>query len=138
MSYVLTDLGEEHVVKNGLDGVSFSFGLYDDGTDAIGETNDVADITTEPAGSAYARQSATPSAQDLSGDWGIETTVSFDTSDSSVSSIDGTFAVVNFQASDTGDGAATDHLHSTHGPFGTERDLSQIDTLDVTVTITVS
>lgn len=140
MGYILTDLGEEHFVKNGLK-VSFDFGLYDDGTDAIVDTDDVGAITTEPSGSAYARQSVTISStevQDLSGDWGFQVTVTFDTSDSSQTSIDGTFGVVNFQAEDTGDASAQDHLHHTAGPFGTERDLSNVDTLDVTITVTVS
>lgn len=140
MSYILVDLGEEHFVKNGLQ-VSFSFGLYSDGTDAVSDTDDLP-LSSEPDNAnSYARQSATIGAsetQDLSGDWGFQVTVTFDTSTNTETGIDGTFAVVNFTAEDTGDGSAQDHLHSTHGPFGTTRDLSNVDTLDVTITVTVT
>lgn len=138
MSYILTDLGEEHFTKNGLQ-VSFDFGLYYDNTDAVSETDDLP-LSTEPTGSAYGRQSVTVGSaetQDLSGDWGFQVSTSFDTSDSS-QTVDGTFGVVNFQAEDTSDGSANDHLHHTAGPFSQDRDLSQIDTLDVTITVTVT
>lgn len=137
MSYTLVDTGEEHFVKNGLI-VSMDFGVYSDATDSISETNDLSDIGSEPTGSAYARQTTTPSASDESGDWGFSLTVTFDTSDSTATGIDGTFSVVNFTSSDAGDSSANDHLHSTHGPFDTTRDLSNVDTLEVTITVTVT
>jgi len=141
MSYVLTDIGEEHVAKNGLQ-VAFDFGIYDDDIDGVTETTDIAGITTEPAGSNYARQSVTPGAAETgnySGDWGFQTTVTFDTSDSAQGSIDGTFGVVNFDSEEAGDaGTPTDHLHHTAGPFSQQRDLSSVDTLNVTITVTVS
>lgn len=141
MSYVLTDIGEEHFVKNGLQ-VSFSMGLYDDDTDAVSDTTDLPLSSEADNANSYARQSVTigsTETDNYSGDWGFQVSVSFDTSTNSETSIDGTFAVVNFASEETGDGgSATDHLHSTHGPFGTQRDLSNIDTLDVTITVTVT
>lgn len=131
MSRILTDLGEEYTIKTNLDGVSLDVGLYNDGTDAITDTEDLADITTEPGGSAYARQTDTFTAADLSGDWGIDndSQLSFDTSDSS-QTVDSYFIVANFTAADTGDGSATDHLIIT-GALSQSRDLSQIDTLNI-------
>jgi hypothetical protein len=140
MSYLLTDIGEEHVVKNGLL-VSMDFGVYDDGSDSVAEGDDLP-LSSEPSGSNYSRQSVTfgsSEAGSYSGDWGVETTVTFDTSDSSQLSIDGSFGVVNFDSDVAGDaGTPTDHLHHTAGPFSQERDLSSVDTLDVTITLTVS
>lgn len=136
MSFILVDLGEEYIMKNGFDGASISNGLYDDSTDLIADTDDLAAITTEPAGAAYARQAVTASASDISGDWGITYSISFDTSDSTVS-VDGVFAVINFLASDTGDASATDHLVYTAG-LSQARNLSDIDTLNVDVTVTVT
>ncbi len=136
---LLTDLGEEYLYKNDLQGVSLDIGLYDDSTDGIGDTNDIADITTEPSGSAYARQTDTFSVADISGDWGIQndSTVTFDVSDSSTT-VDTGFLVVNFQAEDTGDSSANDHLFAV-GALSQSRDLSQIDQIefdpaDITVT----
>lgn len=127
----LVDLGEEYTIKNSLDGASLDLGLYNDSTDALGDTSDVADITTEPTGTAYARQTDTYSALDLSGDWGIDndSALSFDVSDSS-ETVDSFFLVVNFQAEDTSDSAANDHLFAI-GNLSQSRDLSQIDQLDV-------
>lgn len=131
MSFLLTDLGEEWLVKNGADGVTLTVGLYNDATDAIGDTDDLSAIGTEPGGAAYARQSITVSVADLSGDWGFDndTQVSFDTSDSS-QTVDGYLLIANFQASDTGDSAAQDHLIAT-GALSQQRNLSDIDTFDL-------
>ena len=40
--------------------------LFNDGTDQLSETSDVSDITTEPAGSSYARQPITLDTDDIS------------------------------------------------------------------------
>lgn len=139
MSYILTNWGEEHFVKNGLK-VSFDFGVYDDDADTITETDDIGSIGTEPGGS-YSRNTtsiSTSEVSDYSGDWGFQVTESFDTSTSSQGSIDGSFAVVNFQAEESSDGSAQDHLHHTAGPFSQQRDLSSVDTLEVTITVTVT
>jgi hypothetical protein len=130
MAALLTDLGEEWTLETALEGASISVGLYNDSTDAISDANDLADITTEPSGAAYSRQSTTLTMTD-GGDWQVETSaqVSFDTSDSS-QNVDSYFLVANFQADDTGDGSATDHLIAT-GALSQSRDLSQIDTLNI-------
>lgn len=131
MSFILTDLGEEWYAKTNVDGASLPTGLYNDGTDAISDTDDLAAISTEPSGAAYARQSAAVSAADLSGDWGFDNDaeLSFDTSDST-QTVDGYFFVANFTASDTGDASATDHLIAT-GALSQSRNLSDIDTLKI-------
>lgn len=131
MAYITTNLGEEFITKNGLDAVTFDFGLYSDSTDTVTDTDDLAAITTEPTGAAYARQSDPLSAADISGDWGgdNDNQISFDTSDSS-QTVDGVFMVANFQATETGDSSANDHLIAT-AALSQSRDLSQIDTFNI-------
>lgn len=131
MSFILTDLGEEYLVKNDVTASDVDTGLYNDGTDTIGDGDDLAAISTEPGGSAYARQNTAVSAADLSGDWGVDndSELSYDTSDSS-QTVDAYFFVANFQASDTGDSTATDHLIAT-GALSQSRDLTDIDTLKI-------
>jgi len=106
----LHDLGEEYLIKNGADGDTFDVGLYNT-SDSLTDSDDLAAVTTEPSGSAYARQNQAFSAEDVSGDWQVnnDSTITFDTSDSS-ETVDGYIIVKNFQASDTGDSSATDHL----------------------------
>lgn len=109
-------------------------GLFNDSTDSLSDSSDEPDITTEPSGGSYARQSATLDGADFtntdsSGDW--QTTIanqSFDTSDSN-QNVDAYFVVVNFAAEDTSDGGtATDHLFWT-GNLDQEYDLNSVDTL---------
>lgn len=132
MSAILTDLGEEWALKNNLDNASVTVGLYDDSTDTIVDANDLADITTEPSDGNYSRQSANLSASDNSaGDWKVDndSQLSFDVT-GTTGTVDSYFIVVNFQADDTSDSAANDHLVVT-GALSQSRDLSQIDTLDL-------
>lgn len=141
MGRLLTQYGEEYLILNGLDSgaTAWSVGLYDDaavGTtgDSVVDGSDLAAITTEPAGAAYARQTSTFSPSNEDGDaTGLldssinDSLLSFDVSDST-GTVDSWFLVINFTA--TGDASATDHLIAT-GPLSKERDLSQIDTLDI-------
>lgn len=132
MASILTDLGEEWMITNNLDSASVDVGLYDDSTDSISDTDDVADITTEPSDGNYTRQSAVDvSASDISGDWGIDNdgTVTFDVS-GTTGDVDSYFFVVNFQANDTGDSSATDHLVVT-GSLSQSYALSNLDTLEI-------
>lgn len=131
MTFILTDLGEEWYAKNNVDSATLDTGLYNDGTDAIADGDDLAAITTEPAGAAYARQATAVSAADLSGDWGFDndSQEQWDTSDSN-QTVDGYFLVANFTAVDTGDSTATDHLIAT-GALSQSRNLSDIDTLKI-------
>lgn len=129
---LLTNSGEEYIVENNANGETITVGLYNDTTDALGETSTLTSITTEPAGAAYARQSSTVTTAQISGDFGFDndTKLSFDTSDSS-QTVDAFFVVINFQ-SDTvaGDGATADNLVAA-GDLSQSRDLSQVDTLDI-------
>jgi len=132
MVNLLTDIGEEWYTENNIDGASVTVGLYEDATDALGDGSTLSGITTEPAGGSYARQTATTTTAQISGNFGIDndTQLSFDTSDSS-QTVDAAFIIVNFQ-SDTvaGDGAATDHLVAA-GDLSQSRDLSSVTTLNV-------
>lgn len=142
MTTGLHDTGEEYIVDVIFDGsttrvTSVQMLLFNDSTDALSESSDVGNISTEPTGSAYARQTINLDTNDVtnsdaSGDWQSEfTTQTFDTSDSS-QSVDAYGIVINFDSDDAGDaGTASDHLFFTGGLGGTS-DLSQIDTFEVT------
>lgn len=140
MTTSLHDTGEEFIIDTTFRQdtltrpTSVSIGLYNDGTDAFSDGNDVGDITTEPTGSAYARQTATLDSGDFTnadngGDW--QTTIAdqtFDTSDST-QNVDAYFIVVTFASEDTNDsGTATDHLFWT-GDLDQEYDLNSVDSL---------
>lgn len=130
---LLTDLGEEQMIKNGLDSITVDVGVYNDSTDALSDTDDVADISTEPTNTNYSRQSVTLSAADISGNWGVDNdaTFSFDFSDQTSSQdVDTAFVVLNFQADDTGDSSANDHLIANPALSQT-RDIGAFDTLEI-------
>jgi hypothetical protein len=132
MASILTDLGEEWMVKTNLDTETVDVGLYNDSTDSIGDSDDVGAITTEPSDGNYTRQTGeTLSAADISGDWGVDNdnTVSFDVTNTT-GTVDSYFFVANFQADDTGDGSANDHLVVT-GSLSQSYDLSNVDQLDI-------
>jgi hypothetical protein len=132
MSAILTDLGEEWMMKFDLDAEAIDVGLYDDSTDQISDGDDLGNITSEPSGGNYSRQSGEAlSASDISGDWGVDndSTISFDVTNTS-GTVDSYFFVANFQASDTGDTSASDHLVLT-GSLSQSYDLSNLDTLDI-------
>lgn len=139
MAHNLTNYGEEWIQRAAMQDISpttVEAGLYDDGSDSLGEDADVDDITTEPGGSAYSRQSVTvpddvtftlDGSNDLQVDIDDQT---YDVSDSS-QTVDSYFLVVNFQSTVvSSDGDDTDHLVLT-GALSQSRDLSQIDNLQV-------
>lgn len=110
MANQLHNTGEEYIVDK-LDGETRDVGLYNDGSDALADADDISAITTEPSGS-YARQSATIStSKNGNGNYEIELSdVTFDTS-SADQSVDSGFVVVNFDSDEAGDGGtASDHL----------------------------
>jgi len=132
MVNLITNTGEEYLYENNADGETVTVGLYEDATDALGETDNLSAVTTEPTGSAYSRQSDTVTARFSGGEFGIDndSTLSFDTSDSS-QTVDAAFIVVNFQSDAVaGDGSATDNLIAA-GDLSQTRDLSNVDTLDI-------
>jgi len=129
---LLHNHGEEFMQDLVIDsGKTFDIGLYNDSTDSLGESADTGDITTEPAGAAYARQSDPASgftASDVTGNIQIAgTTQTFDVSDSS-QTVDSVFVVVNY-ASDivsSDGGTPADHLMYTNA-LDQSYDLSQFD-----------
>jgi len=131
---LLTNIGEEYMIDESPNGSTHTIGLYNDGTDSLGETSTLSGITTEPSNSNYARQSSTVSTTQLSGDYGWQTDskVSFDFSDQTASeSIDTAFGVVSFASTVAGDGgAATNHLYANPA-LSTPRDIGSIDTLEI-------
>jgi hypothetical protein len=132
MAAILTDLGEEWMITNDLDAASVDVGLYNDATDSISDTDDLAALTSEPSDGNYTRQSGEAvSASDISGDWGVDndSVITFDVTNTT-GTVDSYFFVANFQANDTGDGSATDHLVLT-GSLSQSYDLSNLDTLEI-------
>ena len=132
MVNLLTNIGEEWYTETSVDGATVTLGLYDDSTDTLSDSSVLSDVTTEPSGSAYARQNSTVTTTQISSDFGFDndSQISFDTSDSSAT-VDAAFVVVNFTSdSVAGDGSATDHLVAA-GDLSQSRDLSQIDTLNI-------
>jgi len=119
---ILVDLGEEELMKNGLDGDTLTVGVYNDATDALGDTNTVADITTEPTNTNYAVQTSIFTAVQISGDWGVDndSSISFDFSDQSTSETVDAFYI--------SDGAG--NLYAT-AAMTQDRDIGAIDSLDV-------
>jgi hypothetical protein len=131
LAYILTDIGEEWYTKTNLDSASVTFSLYNDGTDAISDGDDIAAVTTEPSGASYSRLSDTVSAVKLSGDWGFDNDndVILDVSDSS-QTVDGVLMLATFTSSETGDSSATQHLVAT-AQLSQTTDLSQVDELQI-------
>jgi len=130
MVNVITDVGEEFFYETNTDGETVDVGLYDDSTDSIGEGDNLGNITTEPSGSSYSRQTDTVTTGLFSGEFGIDTDteLSFDVSDSNAN-VDALFIVANFQSDDVaGDPSSTDNLIAA-GDLSQTRDLSSIDTL---------
>jgi hypothetical protein len=119
---ILVDLGEEELVKNGLDASTLTIGVYNDATDGLSDTSTVSDITTEPTNTNYATQTATFAAVQISGDWGVDndSSISFDFSDQSTSETVDAFYI--------SDGAG--NLYAT-AAMTQNRDIGSIDSLDV-------
>lgn len=139
MTVQLHNTGEEFILDYTFtDGATrpsdISIGLYDDGTDSLTDSDDLASITTEPSGSAYARQTAsfpgdfTNSA--VSGDWETEIANQTFSSSNSTQTVDSYFTVVSFNSDDAGDSSTTDHIFFS-GSLGSSTDLSGIDSLTV-------
>jgi len=130
---LLTDLGEEYIIKNGLDAETVNVGLYNDSVDGLSDGSDIEDVTTQPSNGNYSPQSATFTAADLSGNWGVDNdaTVSFDFSDTTTSKdVDAAFVSLSFQAEDTNDSSSTEHLIANPALSQT-RDIGSIDTLEI-------
>lgn len=135
MTTQLHDTGEEFIVDKvfteSVSATSVSVGLYNDSTDSLGDSSDVGDITTEPTGSNYAKQSASFGSNftntDSSGNWETQMDdLVFNTSDSN-QSVDSYFVVINYDSQDTNDGGtSTDHLFFT-GSLDQTYDLSSVD-----------
>jgi hypothetical protein len=133
---ILVNLGEEYY-NDQVTGVSLDVGLYDDATDGLSDTSDVGDITTEPGNTNYARQTSTFSVfKNASGNYALQndSQISFDFTDVADGDpedvqVDTAFLVVNFQADETGDGSAQDHLLGTAG-MSQARQTGSVDTID--------
>lgn len=135
---LLTDLGEELMIKNDLSSKQYDIGLYDDSVDTFSGTSDLSDITTEPENSNYSRATdQNVTARDINGNWGIDndSTITFDFSDvtegdTEDQNVDALFVVHNFQASDTNDSGTNDHVIANPALSQT-RSIGSIDELKI-------
>lgn len=131
MTTQLHDTGEEYY-QDKLSGETFSIGLFNDATDAMVDSDDIGNITTEPSDGNYVRQTGVSfSSSDSGGDWTLtnDSQVSFDVTNTT-GTVDAYFIVVNFQSDDKGDASANDHLLAT-GSLSQSYDLSNLDTLNL-------
>lgn len=111
--------------------------LYDDGTDAITDSDDVGAVTTEPTDGNYTRQTFTLDGADVtitqeSGDIRAEATVTFDV-DGTTGTVDASMCVVDFQSdvvnSETGQNPH--HIYSATLDIGSQ-DLANFTSIEVT------
>lgn len=128
----LHDYGEEFVVKyvftdEATRPASVTVGMYNDATDALGDSSDLTAITTEPNDGNYSRQTvALGATTDMAtlqeeGDWRIDINdQEFNVTDTT-GEVDSYFVVISFNAD--GDSAVTDHLFLT-GSLGGTYDMS--------------
>lgn len=114
--------------------------LYDDSVDALTDASDVGDITTEPTGGNYTRQTFTLDGTDVTlslvdGQVRAEAVVTFDVTDTT-GTVDATQTIVDFQSDvvNAEAGANPHYLYSSTLDFGTA-DLSQFNNIQATVII---
>jgi len=113
--------------------------VYNDSTDTLADTDNLSDVTTEPAGGNYQRQSVNLDqstvtlSENGSNNWqAVFDQVSFDTSDST-QTVDAYAVVATFDATNSTGGNSGDNL-IVAGSLGTSYDLSNVDTLNVSNT----
>jgi hypothetical protein len=124
MPALTTDYGEQWWADNALGGVTVTVTLYNQSSDGLGEGSDTGDITTEPSGSSYARQSSSVSTTSFGdGTYGYEndSTLTFDTSDSS-QTVDHAAFIASV--------AGADHLVAI-APLNDTRDLSNFSEIKI-------
>lgn len=126
MAGELHTIGEEFQVRHLYKGdvakpASVTVGLYDDGTDALTEADDLSAITTEPSDGNYARQAVSLDSADIvitknaNGNYQAELTndggtdLEFDLQ-GTTGNINAYFVVITFQSDEAGDGSAQDHI----------------------------
>jgi len=132
MPNLITNIGEEYLIENNAQGATVKVALYDDTTDGISDSSTLSDITTEPGGASYERQSSSVTTRQIGSDFGFDndSKLSFDTSDSS-NTVDTAAFIINFNSdSVAGDSSPTDHLIGV-ADLSQSRDLSQIDIVEV-------
>jgi len=107
------------------------FTLYNQSTDNLGDASLIADLTSEPTGSAFSRQSLDLDTSSItvslsSGNFQAQfDDVVFDTTDSSAS-VDAYMTIVQFESSVAGDSSISENLFFA-GNLDQTYDLSQID-----------
>jgi len=133
----LFDTGEEYVLKNDTDGDTFIIGLFNANQDNLSDSDDIGNITSEPNGQSYNRQTSSFSAVEVNNninnttvlaDWVTtnDTQIEFDVSDST-NTVNSYFIAKSFQSADKGDTSPELHLIIA-APFTNKIDLSEGNT----------
>ena len=135
MADIITHAGEEYLIKNGFDGATIDTGLYNDTTDSLNKDSidPDTDVTSEPTGTGYDRQTETPSSS-KDGNWKISYSVTFDTEDSN-EDVDAIFSTINFDS--TEGGSLSDWIVYA-ADLSQTRDLTHVDQLDVNIDVIVT
>jgi hypothetical protein len=126
------NVGEEWIFESDTE-VTASILLYDDQSDSLGETADLASINSEPTGNGYSRQ-GTSFAVSVNANSIVLTggSVTFGNMSFTASTqVTATGAVVSFQSDDVaGDASPSDHLVFTQS-LSTSHDLQDVTSLIV-------
>lgn len=129
---LLVDAGEEYFFKEVVDGATLTVGLYLDADDNLGETSTIADISTEPSNDNYSTESATFTAEDFSGNWGVgnDSLLEYDFSDTTDQNmeVDTAYVTATFDSADNG--STGDHLIANPA-LSQLRKVGSIDTLEI-------
>lgn len=110
-----TDFAEEWFSTRDVSGEEITFALYDQSSDSLGETSDEPDITTEPDGEDYTRQSDTVATAQIDGSgatdfgWETQNLIEFLVEDATAE-VDAVAMIVSFTSEITEDTEDTPHL----------------------------
>lgn len=145
-----SDFGEEWAQKNafrqdtlGTRDATLEVLLYDDSTDTITDSDDVAAVTTEPTDGNYTRQSITLDSSSVTitqegGDIRAEGVVTFDVTDTT-GTVDSTMCLIDFQSDVVNNETAqnTHHIFSDDFDIGSQ-DLSNFTSIETTIRLELS
>lgn len=146
----LSDYGEEweqkHAFRQDLLGTrdtTVEVLLYDDSTDALTDSSDVGDVTTEPNDGNYVRQTFNLDSTDVTlsvvnGELRAEATVTFDVTNTT-GTVDASMSVVSFQSDivNAETGQNPHHIYSATLDIGSI-DLANYTSLEVNVELDLS
>ena len=138
MANELFQTGEEFVIRSSIQDSTLSFdtdleiSLYNDATDGLGDDSGPADVTTEPTGDGYARDTITLDSAEITTELNADGNFQFEFEDQvfdvedSTQDVDAYVVFVNFESDVAGDTEISENLYFA-GLLDQEYDLGQID-----------